>query len=135
MGRLQKIQIIVGALAALIFLMLTAGSPQATSSVLAESLEALSFILSAAAVYSSGKALRERYQALGFDKKIARHSSSYMQMRGTVRWWTYFATLTMAGVAAHRFSIAPWTAIGILAVVLPPIILIVDQSTGWRRQS
>jgi hypothetical protein len=135
MERLQKIQVIVAVLAALIFLILTPGMANPESSALADSLEALAFLLSATAVYSSGRALRKRYEALGFDKNVAQKSSNYMSMRGTLRWWSYFATLAMAGVAAHRFTIAPWLAVGLLAVGLPPTMLIVDEITGWREAS
>ena len=132
MQRIQKIQIIVAGLTALIFMVLTSEAGTQVDSALSQTLEALSFALSATAIYSSAKALRGRNVALGSNTDVARRSSNYMEMRRTVRGWSYFATLAMVGVGAHRFNIEPWIAVALLAAALPPTILIVDQLTGWR---
>ena len=135
MDRLQKTQIIFASAAAFILAILTFGTSPATFTPLAQSLEALSFLLSAAAVYSSATALRARYEALGLDKEGARRSRDYMRKRSSVRWWSYFAVLAMGSVAAPHFNISQWFAVALLAVVLPPTIFIVDQLTGWRGSS
>ena len=135
MQPIQKIQVIVAGLAAFIFIVLSSGAATSASTAILQSLEALSFLLSATAIYSSAKALRAQYETLGSNKDAARRSSGYMKMRRTVRWWSYFAVLAMVGVGAHRFNIQPWLALGLFAVALPPVMLVVDQSTGWRGQS
>jgi len=133
MGRLAKIQIVIAGIATLIYLALRSGAFVASNRGLPEALEALSFILCAVAVASSGKGLRIRYRQLGSDKQIARESDEYMRMRESVRWWSYLAAVIIAALAAARFNLSVWMVVVIVAVALPPFMILADRASGWRR--
>ena len=131
MERSAKIQIIVAAIAAVVLLVTRSRVLVANAGVIPESLEAFSFLLCATAVASSGKAVRDKYQELGFNKRVARQSSDYVKMRQSVRWWLYPAVLIMATLAAPRLDFPIWWVVGVLAVAYPPAMLIVDRMSGW----
>ena len=133
MDQPQKNQVILATVAALLLALLTARAGSAMFTPLAGVLEALSFLLGAAAVYSSASALRARYEALGLDKEVARKSPDYMGRRRSVRWWSYLAVVSMGTVAAPHFNFPPWFVGAVLAVVLAPTIFIVDRLTGWHE--
>lgn len=135
METLPKAQIIVAAVAAIILAVITSSARSGAFSPLVESLEALSFLLSAAAVYSSARALRSRYETLGLNKNVARRSLDYMRARRSLRCYSYIAALTIASLVAPHFNISRLFAVAALAVALPPVILIADQLTGWRGSS
>jgi urea transporter len=135
MDRLSKIQIIVAAIAAAVSLVLRSWMLAEDYGALTGGLEALSFILCAVAVLNSGRELRTRYQHLSFDKRVARQSVEYIQMRQSVRWWSYFAALIIAALAATRFDVSVLMVVGAVALALPVFMIVADQASGWRGRT
>jgi hypothetical protein len=135
MDRLSKIQIIVAAIAAAVLLALRSRMLAVDHGALPGGLEAFSFILCAVAVLNSGRELRTRYQHLGFDKRVARKSVEYMQMRQSVRWWSYFAALIIAALAGIRFDVSVLMVVGAVALALPVFMIVADQASGWRGRA
>ena len=131
MDRLSKIQIIVGAIAALLVLAIRSGTIPASNPALSDALEGLGFILCAVAVLASGRRLRQRYQDLGSEKRVARGSADFMEARQSVRWWSYIAALVIASLASVRFDLPATVVVGALAVVMPIAMIIADQASGW----
>ena len=135
MERLAKIQIIVAACTAVLLFALRSLNVSADDNGIDGALEAISFLLCAVAVVTSAKALRKRYQAMGSDNRITRQSPEYLRMRGSVRWGSYFATLIITSLAAPRFGIPALLGVGIVAVTLPPAMIVADRASGWTTHS
>lgn len=131
MDRLSKIQILVGATAALVLLLLRSRTLAVNNPALPDGLEGLSFILCTTAILTSGKRLRQQYQSLGSEKRIARQTVDYMEARQSVRWWSYIAALVIASLASDRFNLPVLVVVGTLAVVMPVAMIVADQASGW----
>jgi len=132
MGRLAQVQIIVAAISALALFAFKSGLLGWAGSDFTEPLQWFGFILCAAAVATSGRQLRERYERLGSNPRLAGQSPEYMRMRQSVRWWSYFASLIIAALAASRFNVSVVMVLAAVAVASPALMIVVDRASGWR---
>lgn len=132
MGSLSKTLILVAMLAMLLLVALKARMILASNSGLIEPWEDLVFLLCILPVAAAGREVRKRFEALAYDKQRALQSTEYINLKRSVRRWSYVSALTLSALVAVRFGWSVFLTVCLVGFAMPVGMILLDRINGWQ---